>query len=98
MAGGHTPSGPSGDVVLTCPAAAGLTDDRRDPAGDSQRRVLRDYHQLAVDAYAAQHASRDAGGDIPPIGVAYALVGLHLALDRGVPGLRVRAAHQRMGK
>jgi len=60
--------------------------------------LVRDYHQLAVDAYAAQHASRDAGGDIPPIGVAYALVGLHLALDQGVPGLRVRAAHQRMGK
>jgi Family of unknown function (DUF5946) len=30
--------------------------------------------------------------------VAYALVGLHLALDRGVPGVEVRAAHQRMGR
>ncbi|HEV8653054.1 MAG TPA: DUF5946 family protein [Actinomycetes bacterium] len=60
--------------------------------------LVRDDHQLAVAAYAAQHASRDAGGDIPPTGVAYALVGLHLALDRGVPGVRVRAAHQRMGR
>src|SRR6266511_3641288 len=60
--------------------------------------LARDYHQLAVDAYAAQHAARDRSGDIPPIGVAYALVGLHLALDRRVPGPKVRAAHQRMGK
>jgi Family of unknown function (DUF5946) len=60
--------------------------------------LVRDHHQLAVDAYAAQHAPRDASGEIPPIGVAYALVGLHLALDRGVPGVQVRAAHQRMGK
>ena len=60
--------------------------------------LVRDYHQVAVDAYAAQHASRDDGGEVPPINVAYALVGLHLALDRGVPGVEVRAAHQRMGK
>ena len=60
--------------------------------------LVRDYHQLCVDAYAAQHALRDVGGDVPPISVAYALVGLHLALDRRVSGLEVRAAHQRMGK
>jgi len=60
--------------------------------------LVRDCHQLAVDAYAAQHAARDVDGDIPPIAVAYALVGLHLALDRGMPGVQVRAAHQRMGK
>jgi hypothetical protein len=60
--------------------------------------LIRDYHQLAVDAYAAQHAPRGGGRNIPPIGVAYALVGLHLALDRGLPGVEVRAAHQRMGK
>jgi Family of unknown function (DUF5946) len=59
--------------------------------------LVRDYHQMAVDAYAAQHAPRK-DRDVPPIGVAYALVGLHLALDRGVPGMEVRAAHQRMGK
>ena len=60
--------------------------------------LVRDYHQLTVDAYAAQHAPRERRGDLPPIGVAYALVGLHLALDRGMPGVEVRAAHQRMGR
>jgi hypothetical protein len=60
--------------------------------------LVRDFHQLTVDAYAAQHAPREVGGDVPPIWVAYALVGLHLALDRGVSGIEVRAAHQRMGK
>jgi hypothetical protein len=60
--------------------------------------LVRDHHQLAVDAYAAQHAPREVSGDLPPIGVAYALVGLHLALDRGVPGVEIRAAHQRMGR
>jgi len=61
-------------------------------------QLVRDLHQLTVDTYAAQHAPRHPGGDRPPIGVAYALVGLHLALDRGVPGVEVRAAHQRMGR
>jgi hypothetical protein len=60
--------------------------------------LARDYHQLSVDAYGAQHAPRGTDGEVPPISVAYALVGLHLALDRGVPGVEVRAAHQRMGK
>ena len=60
--------------------------------------LVRDFHQLTVDAYAAQHAPRQAAGEIPPISVAYALVGLHLALDRGACGGKVRAAHQRMGK
>jgi hypothetical protein len=60
--------------------------------------LVRDFHQLTVDAYAAQHASREVGGVLPPISVGYALVGLHLALDRGVSGPEVRAAHQRMGK
>jgi Family of unknown function (DUF5946) len=49
--------------------------------------LVRDYHQLAVDAYAAQHAWREVGGDVRPVPVAYALVGLHLALDRRVSGL-----------
>ena len=60
--------------------------------------LVRDLHQLSVDAYAAQHAPRDPGGGPPPIGVAYALVGLYLALERGRSGLEVRAAHQRMGR
>ena len=58
--------------------------------------LARDFHQLTVDAYAAQHARRGVDADAPPISVAYALVGLHLALDRGLSGPEVRAAHQRM--
>jgi hypothetical protein len=60
--------------------------------------LVRDFQQLTVDAYAAQHGPAEVGGDLPPISVAYALVGLHLALDRGLSGRQVRAAHQRMGK
>jgi hypothetical protein len=60
--------------------------------------LVRDFQQLTVDAYAAQHGPRDGGGDVPPISVAYALVGLHLALDRGASGIEVRTAHQWMGK
>jgi hypothetical protein len=60
--------------------------------------LVRDLHQLTVDAYAAQHAPRTVGGDVPAISVAYALVGLHLALDRGLSGVEVRAVHQRMGR
>jgi hypothetical protein len=51
-------------------------------------------HQLTVDAYGAQHA----GGDPRAIRTAYSLVGLHLALDRGLTGIQVREAHQRMGR
>jgi hypothetical protein len=64
----------------------------------NHRELVRDLHQLTVDAYAAQHAPREVLGDAPPISVAYALVGLHLALDRGASGIEVRAAHQRMGR
>jgi hypothetical protein len=64
----------------------------------NHRELVRDFHQLTVDAYAAQHPPPEPGGDVPPISVAYALVGLHLALDRGVSGRKVRAQHQRMGK
>jgi Family of unknown function (DUF5946) len=40
------------------------------------RELVRDFQQLTVDAYAAQHAPRQVSGDVPPISVAYALVGL----------------------
>ena len=47
-------------------------------------------HQLAVDAYGAQH-----GGDqTPAISVPFALIGLHLALDLGWSGNAVRGAHK----
>ena len=49
-------------------------------------------HQLTVDAYGAQHA----GPRVPRIGVAFGLIGLHLALDEGWTGGAVRAAHQHL--
>ena len=48
------------------------------------------FHQLMVDAYAAQHPVADGSG----IGLAFALIGLHLALDQGWRGDQVRDAHQ----
>ncbi len=51
-------------------------------------------HQLTVDAYGAQHA----GGQGSGIRVAYSLVGLQLALERGFTGVQVRDLHRRMGK
>ena len=51
--------------------------------------LLGPWHQMTVDAYGAQHA----GGATPPIGPAFALLGLCLALERGRSGLEVRAAH-----
>ena len=59
-----------------------------------QHGQLMRQHQLTVDAYGAQHG----GGGTPPIRLAYSLVGLHLALDHGLTGEQVRAAHMRMGK
>ena len=50
------------------------------------------WHQLLVDAYAAQHA----GEATPAIGTAFALIGLHLALDAGRDGRQVRDAHRRL--
>ena len=52
------------------------------------------WHQLLVDAYAAQHA----GERTPRIGTAFALIGLHLALEAGWDGLAVRDAHQDLAR
>lgn len=60
----------------------------------SQPALVGRYHQRTVDAYGAQHAGPPTGR----IRVAYSLVGLHLALDLGWSGARVREAHQRMGR
>jgi hypothetical protein len=49
-------------------------------------------HQMTEDAYRAQHA----GPQVPEIGVAFSLIGLHLALDEGWSGTAVRAAHQHL--
>lgn len=51
-------------------------------------------HQLTVDAYGAQHA----GVPTPTISTAFALVGLHLALEEGWSGTAVRAAHQALAE
>jgi len=96
---------------LELPAAGLVPDPRRNASaecwqlyGEVQGYALRhlwlvrDLQQLTVDTYAAQHAPAGPGGGPPPIGVAYALVGLHLALVGGRTGLEVRHAHQRMGR
>lgn len=58
--------------------------------------ALRDpafLHQHVVDAYPAQHA----GPGVKPIQTLFALVGLHLALDRGWTGREVQRAHVALG-
>jgi hypothetical protein len=50
------------------------------------------YHQLTVDAYAAQHSAPS----VPAIGPAFGLAGLYLALIRQLDGPAVREAHRRM--
>lgn len=52
------------------------------------------FHQLTVDSYGAQHP----GPNPRSIRTAYSLVGLYLGFERGLDGLAVRGAHQRMGK
>jgi hypothetical protein len=48
------------------------------------------FHQLMVDTYAAQHA----GGRASALNVAFAVIGLYLALEMGWSGDRVRDAHR----
>lgn len=60
----------------------------------SHASLVAPFHQLTVDAYGAQHPDPPT----PRIRVFYSLVGLHLALDRGLTGVQVREFHQRMGK
>lgn len=51
-------------------------------------------HQVAVDAYGAQHA----GEATRPVTVAFALIGLYLAVERGYTGRRVQLAHTALAK
>jgi hypothetical protein len=51
-------------------------------------------HQHVVDAFAAQHAVEDS----KPIGVAFALIGLYLHLERGQSGREVQQAHIRLAQ
>lgn len=51
-------------------------------------------HQLAVDAFTAQHA----GEATKAIAVAFALIGLYLHLERGYSGRQVQLAHTKLAK
>jgi hypothetical protein len=51
-------------------------------------------HQLAVDAYAVQHA----GPDTKPITTAFALIGLYLVNERGFTGREAQRAHMFLGR
>ena len=51
-------------------------------------------HQLAVDAYGAQHS----GGVTKPITTAFSLAGLYLTLERGYTGWQVQQAHLELAK
>jgi hypothetical protein len=53
-------------------------------------RDLRFVHQHVVDAFAAQNAD----GGTKPITLAFALIGLHLHVDRQFSGAQVQRAHQ----
>jgi hypothetical protein len=51
-------------------------------------------HQLVVDAFAAQHPTPTSNR----IGVAFALIGLYLHLERGNTGREVQRAHVRLAR
>jgi Family of unknown function (DUF5946) len=51
-------------------------------------------HQHVVDAWAAQHADENS----KPIGVAFALIGLYLHLEKGFTGREVQQAHMRLAQ
>jgi hypothetical protein len=50
--------------------------------------------QHAVDAYGAQHS----GGVTKNVTIAYSLIGLYLALERGQSGRQVQQAHMELAK
>jgi Family of unknown function (DUF5946) len=51
-------------------------------------------HQHVVDTFAAQHVTAQS----KPIGVAFALIGLYLHLERGYSGRQVQEAHMRLAR
>lgn len=91
---------------LELPAAEGALHDRYNssPAcwqlfGELSAYTLshsdpRFIHQHAVDTWQAQHAV-SAG---PNIGIAFSLIGLYLALEKGYTGRQVQLAHMQLGK
>jgi hypothetical protein len=55
----------------------------------------RDFvHQHVVDAFGAQHPVRTSTG----IGLAFALIGLYLHVERGCSGREVQQAHMRLAR
>jgi len=59
--------------------------------------MLRDpafIHQHVVDTWMAQHADETTR----PIGLAFALIGLYLHLEKGYSGKRVQLAHMALGR
>jgi hypothetical protein len=85
-------AGPRSSRINASAACVAVHD--RIAAFEAQHASLARYRQLRVDTYGAAHP----GVPTPPIRVAYGLVGLHLALDRGVSGDGVRLAHSSMGR
>jgi hypothetical protein len=51
-------------------------------------------HQHVVDAHMLQNATLET----KPVGIAFALVGLYLFLERGFTGREVQLAHMKLGK
>jgi hypothetical protein len=51
-------------------------------------------HQHAVDAYTAQHANETG----KPIGLAFALIGLYLHVEKQYSGRQVQRAHMQLAK
>jgi Family of unknown function (DUF5946) len=51
-------------------------------------------HQLALDAYGAQHS----GGGMRPVTTAFSLIGLYLAAVHGFTGRQVQQAHMELGR
>lgn len=85
------PGGSCSGCGLYLPAAAAAYTDRYNASAGCYQlygelaawTIAQGYadfiHQLAVDAYGAQHA----GPRSPPIATTFALIGLSLALERG---------------
>ncbi len=89
LPGDGSPAGPRSNASAACWALYG------ELAGYEAEHVveLGPLHQMMVDAYGSQHGGRSA----PSIGLAFGLIGLHLALERGWSGLEVRDAHHWLG-
>jgi len=51
-------------------------------------------HQHVVDAWAAQHADEHT----KPIGLAFALIGLYLRIERGFSGRQVQKVHMKLAQ